>query len=146
MLVNITIDENNIITGYNSVPFSYDKPIIEVENISTIHVGYSMAVNPIETSFKKNKKEGVYNLYTLIENKESYEIAIKEKKNALKEKKYNSLVSKYIREKYNQDKVEAIINNYLYDNTNEDYIAEFQELQSYRKECKEKAYLEIYGE
>lgn len=36
-------------------------------------------------------------------------------------------------------KVEAIINNYLDDSENEQYRAEFFEMQSYRKECKAEA-------
>lgn len=51
--------------------------------------------------------------------------------------KYARLVSKYIREKYSQDDVEALINNYLSDR--EKYKEDFDAFQAYRAECKEKA-------
>lgn len=56
---------------------------------------------------------------------------------------YDSLVSFLIREKYSQDTVESIINNYL--ETQED--KDFNELQSYRKECKDiaKKAIELYN-
>lgn len=50
---------------------------------------------------------------------------------------YEELVSQFIREKYSQDEVEAIINNYL--SNAEKYKAEFDELQAYRLECKARA-------
>jgi predicted CopG family antitoxin len=62
-----------------------------------------------------------------------------------KEKEYKELCEKYIREKYSQSDVEAIINNYLENSENEKYKNEFDELQNYRKECKAKAKLEVYG-
>jgi hypothetical protein len=49
---------------------------------------------------------------------------------------YGNLVSREFRKKYSADKFEAIINNYLDDPTNEKYIAEFREMQEYRKHCK----------
>ena len=52
---------------------------------------------------------------------------------------YEQLVSKYIREKYSQDSVEAIIANYLNEPENETYIKEFNDFQEYRKNCKLRA-------
>ena len=49
---------------------------------------------------------------------------------------YDEAVDMEIRKKYPQRAVEAILNNYLADPTNEQYIAEFDELQAYRAECK----------
>lgn len=49
---------------------------------------------------------------------------------------YGDIVSKKFREKYSNDKCEAIVNNYLDDPTNEKYSAEFREMQEYRKQCK----------
>ena len=57
--------------------------------------------------------------------------------------KYARLVDAYVREKYSQSAVEAIINNYLSDPENEKYKAEFAALQIYREECKEKAKTEV---
>lgn len=49
---------------------------------------------------------------------------------------YGNLVSREFRKRYSNDKCEAIINNYLDDPTNEKYVAEFREMQEYRKQCK----------
>ena len=49
---------------------------------------------------------------------------------------YGSLVTKYIRERYTKDEVEAIVNNYLDDPNNEKYVAEFRALQNCRKMAK----------
>lgn len=50
---------------------------------------------------------------------------------------YDDLVSMFIRERYSQDNVEAIINNYL--SNPEKHKAEFDEMQAYRLGCKERA-------
>lgn len=50
--------------------------------------------------------------------------------------KYDSIVSMLITLRYTQDSMQAIINNYLLDKE-EKYIIEFNEMQEYRKECKE---------
>ena len=62
----------------------------------------------------------------------------------MKEKKYKDLCKKYIREKYSQDDVEALYANYMAEPTNEKYIAEFNEFQVYRVECKARAKGEVY--
>lgn len=49
---------------------------------------------------------------------------------------YEEAVSKEFRKEYTQDQVEAIINNYLLDQTDPLFIKEFQEMQTYRAECK----------
>jgi len=49
---------------------------------------------------------------------------------------YGSMVEKKIRIRYSQRDVEAIINNYLSEPDNPVYIAELNELQQYRKQCK----------
>lgn len=49
---------------------------------------------------------------------------------------YGTLVSREFRKIYSKDNCEAIINNYLDDPTNEKYVAEFREMQEYRKYCK----------
>jgi hypothetical protein len=51
---------------------------------------------------------------------------------------YGALVSREFRKRYSNDKCEAIVNNYLDDPTNEKYVSEFREMQSYRRMCKEK--------
>lgn len=58
---------------------------------------------------------------------------------AEKQNTYGELVERLVRKRYSQSQVEAIINNYLDDSENEQYRAEFFEMQSYRKECKAKA-------
>ena len=60
-----------------------------------------------------------------------------------RDEKYARLVDAYVREKYSQSAVEAIINNYLSDPENEEYKAEFVALQLYREECKNKAKAEV---
>jgi hypothetical protein len=65
-----------------------------------------------------------------------------------KEKRYHDLTEKYIRQKYSQGDMEAVINNYLeYKETyeNENALIEYNKMQAYRKECKVKAYKEVYG-
>lgn len=63
-----------------------------------------------------------------------------------KQAKYESLVAKYIREKYSANDVEAIFANYL-DNPNDtEHIEEHKQFQEYRKFCKAKAKAEAYGE
>ena len=52
---------------------------------------------------------------------------------------YGPMVSCIIRGKYSEDAVEAILNNYLSDPTNKRYEAEFNMLQSWRAEAKERA-------
>lgn len=64
-------------------------------------------------------------------------------KNNRTEKYYGQLVSKYVRERYTENDVEAILNNYLNDMTNEKYKAEFDALQVYRNECKQRAKAEM---
>lgn len=49
---------------------------------------------------------------------------------------YNTIIEKHIRSKYSASDIEAIVNNYLLDNTNEDYIKEFNKMQEWRKEAK----------
>lgn len=49
---------------------------------------------------------------------------------------YGIIVSRKFRERYSNDKCEAVVNNYLDDPTNEKYSAEFREMQEYRKQCK----------
>lgn len=51
---------------------------------------------------------------------------------------YGSVVNDLLRQEYKADKVESIINNYL-DEPNDKHTKEFQDLQAYRKECKEEA-------
>lgn len=51
---------------------------------------------------------------------------------------FGSMVSCIIRGKYSEDDVEAILNNYLADPENERYVAEFNRLQSWRNEAKER--------
>jgi hypothetical protein len=56
---------------------------------------------------------------------------------------YGLIVSRKFREKYSNDKCEAIVNNYLDDPANEKYSAEFKEMQDYRKQCKALAKAEM---
>ena len=48
----------------------------------------------------------------------------------------SDLISAFIRERYSVSQVEAIVNNYLLDNTNEEYLKEFNDMQAYRREVK----------
>ena len=49
---------------------------------------------------------------------------------------YGSVINDLFRQRYSQDKVEAINNNYLDDMTNEEHIKERDDMKAYRKECK----------
>ena len=55
---------------------------------------------------------------------------------AVIDKCYGQLIDDFVRQQYSQSQVEAILNNYLDDMTNQKAIAEFTELQNYRKVCK----------
>ena len=67
-----------------------------------------------------------------------------EQKAKLKEKQYHSLATKLIRQKYSANEVEALYANYLAKPSNEKYIADFNNFQAYRVECKAKAKGEVY--
>ena len=56
--------------------------------------------------------------------------------NGKEEQVYEQLVTTMIRSKYSQNAIEAIINNYLSDMDNEKYKKEFDDMQLFRKECK----------
>lgn len=49
---------------------------------------------------------------------------------------YGSVVNDLFRQRYSQDKVEAINNNYLDDMTNVEHIKEREDMKAYRRECK----------
>lgn len=51
---------------------------------------------------------------------------------------YGILVNKFIRQYYNEDRVEAIINNKLAE-PNVKHSKEFDDLQAFRKQCKQEA-------
>lgn len=52
---------------------------------------------------------------------------------------YGPLVNTLICLRYSNDEMQAIINNYLLDSTDENVLNEFNEMQNYRKLCKEVA-------
>jgi hypothetical protein len=52
---------------------------------------------------------------------------------------YGEIVSGFIRLKYSDDEMIAIINNYLNDMSDEERAAEFREMQAWRSESKENA-------
>ena len=56
---------------------------------------------------------------------------------------YQDRVNHLIRQKYSADQVEAIINNYLSDMSNVKHKKEFDDLQEFRKECKQRAKKEL---
>jgi hypothetical protein len=60
-----------------------------------------------------------------------------------KQAKYESLVKKYIREKYSADDVEAILANYLDGSNDAEHIEEHKQFQEYRKFCKARAKAEL---
>lgn len=49
---------------------------------------------------------------------------------------YGQMVTNKVRKRYSQHQIEAILNNYLANPDNEEYAAEFEALQAYRKRCK----------
>ena len=52
------------------------------------------------------------------------------------EQVYGRVVKDLFRQRYSQDKVEAINNNYLDDMTNVEHIKEREDMKAYRRECK----------
>lgn len=66
---------------------------------------------------------------------------------SVKEDMYNARVNALIRQKYSQDKVEAVIANYLSylsgDTSDSAYKTEYFEFQEYRQKCKEIARKEL---
>lgn len=62
----------------------------------------------------------------------------------LKEKKYNARVTQLVRVKYDANAVEALLANYA--ENKEKYQAEFDVFAAYRKQCKEQAHKEVWGE
>ena len=52
---------------------------------------------------------------------------------------YGSVINDLFRQRYSQDKVEAINNNYLDDMENVEHIKERDDMKAYRKECKKQA-------
>ena len=52
---------------------------------------------------------------------------------------YDGFVNSIISRKYPSDKMQAVINNYLLDPSNEEAIAEFNEMQEFRTYAKEAA-------
>lgn len=48
----------------------------------------------------------------------------------------SNLINAFIREKYSASQVEAIVNNYLLDDTNKEYLKEFNDMQEWRKKAK----------
>ena len=54
------------------------------------------------------------------------------------EQVYGRVVNYLLRQQYKADRVESILNNYL-DEPNEKHTKEFQDLQDYRKACKQEA-------
>ena len=50
---------------------------------------------------------------------------------------YDTLVAAFIRERYSDDKMQAIINNYLMEPDNSEHEEEFKEMQAWRKHIKE---------
>jgi len=52
---------------------------------------------------------------------------------------YGSVINDLFRQRYSQDKVEAINNNYLDDMENVEHIKERNDMKAYRKECKQEA-------
>lgn len=52
---------------------------------------------------------------------------------------YNTLVSSFVRSRYSEDEMEAIICNQLDDPTNEEHAKEYKDMQAYRTVCKQTA-------
>ena len=156
MLVNITINKDNIITGWTKVPFDYSKPVLEAEDISTIHTGFSLAINPQIKEYKITKlkkvkdettrkfveqevviKEGTYTCYTLVENKKAYEEHLLKIKELSTQKEYEDLVEKYIRQRYTISQELSLLRQ------KEDKPEEYSAYYAYAEECKSKAKEEV---
>ena len=54
------------------------------------------------------------------------------------EQVYGRVVNDLLRQQYKADRVESILNNYL-EEPNDKHTQEFQDLQAYRKACKQEA-------
>lgn len=62
--VNYTLDKNNVIISYNSIPFSENKPFIIIKDNDKIHIGFDKVIKGV-----------------LVPNKEAYEKEIQRVKN-----------------------------------------------------------------
>lgn len=86
------------------------------------------------------------NVYTI-----NFDVEKLKKSEAVEERKYkylsvtlpagmydrNTVISTIICNRYSNDEMQAIINNYLLDSSDEEAVAEFDEMQHYRKHAKE---------
>jgi hypothetical protein len=139
----------------DSVPEKYD--YLTVENIQehsrVIKEAYEEVIEYDENGellqeplkVQHEKETEIYYTCDLIAN--FYTFSEEEIESRL-QKKYHALTEKFIRERYSQSEMEAIINNYLeYKDTyeNESALIEYQKMQAFRKECKGKAHKEVYG-
>lgn len=59
---------------------------------------------------------------------------------------YDSIVSAIVGDAYSTDEMQAVVNNYQQDSTKEEYAAEYNEMQAWRKKAKEVARAVVYGD
>lgn len=149
----ISYSDNLEVAEVESVPEKYDYLTVEhiQEKSRVIKEEYTEKV-PIlneetgeeETTIIKHPK--ITEIYITCELIPKFYEYTEEQLEAQKYKQYKSLTEQYIRQKYSQGDMEALLNNYLDEDSTEEDKKEFNEMQNYRKECKTKAHKEVYGE
>ena len=153
--IPFTFLSNNVaVAECDNIPQSYD--YLMVDNLQN-HTRVTKEAYIEETSFIDDNGNEVVQTIEHQEELETYytcDLIAKfyeytpEQIEKQKEKRYHDLTERYIRQKYSQGDMEAIINNYLEykDNyQNENALIEYEKMQAYRKECKTKAHKEVYG-
>jgi hypothetical protein len=151
----ITVTENVAVAECNEIPTKYDYLLVTNLREATRIVEEAYTEKVVELNEKTQTEETkiiqhpqvieTYIACDLIPKFYEYTAEQLEKQ---KEKRYHDLTEKYIRKQYSQGKMESVINNYLeYKETyaNENALLEYNKMQAYRKECKAKAYKEVYG-
>lgn len=119
---------NNILCQVESLPEKYDYLI--AENIQLIE--------------EKLGDEVINSYYTCDLVAKFRPAPSPEQLNKIKEKQYSTRVTQLVRVKYDANAVEALLANYA--ENKEKYQAEFDVFAAYRKQCKEQAHKEVYGE
>lgn len=135
--ISITVGKND---SYLSIqnPKQYDEEtLMEVE---------TEGITPVQSSvftMRASLKELLGGLENIEENTDVVVELLRfcsERDEALIDNYYNTLVSAFVRSKYSEDEMEAIICNVLdADSQSEEHNKEYLEMQAYRKECKKMA-------
>ena len=136
--------DNLLLCEVESLPQSYDYLI--AENIREKTDTWQEVIEDYDDNgnivTKEVEKSRTYNTCDLVAKFRPQPTA--EQLEVLKEKKYNARVTQLVRVKYDANAVEALLANYA--ENKEKYQSEFDVFAAYRKQCKEQAHKEVWGE